>query len=81
MVRDIPSWEGKTANLFYSVACTLLPYLPFRGGFSLAPREAASMRLKARGLALHGGPRLAGWRRVAQQGVIFYVMDGPRHLP
>jgi hypothetical protein len=32
------------------------------------------MRPKVRGLAQHGD-RLAGWRRVTQQGVILYVMD------
>jgi hypothetical protein len=37
------------------------------------------MKPKSRGLAQHGGP-LAGWRRVTQQGVILYVMDGPFHL-
>jgi hypothetical protein len=38
------------------------------------------MKPKSRGLAQHGGP-LAGWRRVTQQGVILYVMDGPCRLP
>ncbi len=37
------------------------------------------------GRSLEGWPnmadRLAGWRRVTQQGVILYVMDEPCRLP
>jgi hypothetical protein len=40
-----------------------------------------TMRPKARWLAQHGGPRLAGWRKSDTAGVILYVMDGPYRLP
>jgi hypothetical protein len=43
------------------------------------------IRYTLRGRRLEGWPntaaRLAGWRRVTQQGVIVYVMDGPCRLP
>jgi hypothetical protein len=34
-----------------------------------------------RRLVQHDGPPVAVWRRVTQQGVILYVMDGPCRLP